>query len=408
MPGLGEEDKVKTMDGRPLSGVRVLDFSRVLAGPLCGRLLADQGAEVIKIEPPRRDITRTAPPLVAGFSPYFTQVNAGKLGISVDLSDPEVAGLMARLADGADVFLENFRPGVLARYGLDAPTLLRSNPRLIYCSISGYGQHGVWRDRRCYAPVVHGEAGIIASNARLHDSPARPEAMSHADIQSGLMAMGAISSALFDRERSGRGGHLDISLAEVSFYTNEFSAPELCGQTGPATYAGAASLILTLGDGTKVTTQGNPADSFRDWLAAMKRPELRDDPRFHRYGDRLRHRRELDEIILEFARSFESFDAFYRCVDPHRIAVGVVRSVSELAQTQWAKERGLVVEPSPGMRFPRVPYRTSRGEIGAVGRAPRRGEHNREALQRLLGLDDALLAALEERGALCAADDGIG
>ena len=131
------------MDDRPLSGIRVLDFSRVVAGPLCGRLLADQGAEVIKIEPPRRDITRTAPPLVGGFSSYFTQFNAGKVGISADLSDPEVAGLMARLAKDADVFLENFRPGVLARYGLDAEKLLGVNPRRLQLSphnlcLSGY------------------------------------------------------------------------------------------------------------------------------------------------------------------------------------------------------------------------------------------------------------------------------
>ena len=396
------------MDGRPLSGVRVLDFSRVIAGPICARMLADQGAEVVKVEPPQRDITRTAPPLVDGFSPYYTHVNAGKECISADLSDPEVARLMQQLADDADVFLENFRPGVLTRYGLDAETLRERNPRLVYCSISGYGQSGVWRDRRCYAPVVHGESGLIASNARLQDSDARTEAMSHADIQSGLMAMGAICSALFARERSGCGAHLDISLAEVNVYTNEFAAPELCGQTGPATYAGAASLLLTLADGSQVTTQGNPADNFRQWVAAMDAPELAEDPRFRRYRDRQQNRAALDEILLRFARSIENFDALHRRVDPHRIAVGVLRSVSELAQTPWALERGLVAEPRPGLRFPRVPFRSSQGEIGATRRGPRRGEHNRSALQRLLGLDDAALDALEARGALHSAEDGIG
>jgi CoA:oxalate CoA-transferase len=400
------EQQVTPSNDRPLSRVRVLDFSRVIAGPLCGRLLADQGAEVIKIEPPEHDMIRTAPPLTRGFGAYFTQMNAGKAGISADLTDPEVAQMIARLAREADVVLENFRPGILARYGLDAESLLGSNPRLVYCSISGYGQHGEWRDRRCYAPVVHGEAGMIASTARLHDSPARPEAMSHADIQAGLMAMGAISSALFDRERSGRGCHLDISLAEVSVYSNEFSGPELSGQTGPAIYAGAASLVLTLGDGTRVTTQGNPATTFRSWFAAMGRPELAEDPRFRGYSDRIQNRRELDQIILTFARGFESFDALYRCVDPHRIAVGVVRTVTELAKTPWAKERELVAEPVEGVRIPRVPYRSSRAEIGATDRAPKRGEHNREVLKSLLGIDDDTLAALEERGALCAAEDG--
>ncbi len=170
------------MGDGPLAGIRVLDFSRVVAGPLCGRLLADQGAEVIKIEPPARDITRTAPPLVDGFSAYYTHVNAGKLGVCADLSDPEVAELLAVMAKDADVVLENFRPGVLARHGLGAEQLMGRNPRLVYCSISGYGQTGPWSDRRAYAPVVHGESGLLASNARLHASPVRQEALSHADI----------------------------------------------------------------------------------------------------------------------------------------------------------------------------------------------------------------------------------
>lgn len=389
------------MSDGPLSGIRVLDFSRVLAGPLCGRMLADQGAEVIKIEPPRPDVTRTAPPIIDGFSAYHTHVNAGKLGVSVDLSDPEMVSLLVQMAQSADVLLENFRPGVLARYGLGAETLRKQNPRLIYCSISGYGQTGPWATRRAYAPVVHGESGLLASNARLHDVPVRQEAMSQADIQSGLMAMGAISAALFDRERTGSGQHLDISLADVSVYTNEFSAPELSGQTGPAQYAGAASVMLTLGDGTIVATQGNPSDNFRQWVRAMKRPELLDDPRFARHTARLEHRDDVNELLFEFARGFDSFEAFAAAVDPHRIAVGVVRTVSELAETPWAQQRGLVSEPVSGLRFPRVPYRSTRAEIGAQRRAPRRGEHNREVFARLLGLDQTALEQLEGRGALC-------
>jgi crotonobetainyl-CoA:carnitine CoA-transferase CaiB-like acyl-CoA transferase len=369
-------------------------------------MLADQGAEVIKIEPPQHDMTRTAPPVIDGFSAYYMHLNAGKKGLCVDLGDAEVARLIARLAENADVVIENFRPGVLARYGLGASELLERNPRLVYCSISGYGQTGLWAHRRCFAPVVHGEAGVIATNARLHAAPPRTEAQSHADIQSGLMAMGAIASALFARERTGRGRHLDISLAEVAVYANEFSAPELCGQTGKATFAGAASLILTLSDGTQVTTQGNPADNFRAWVDAMQRPDLLEDPRFARYPERLANRDALDEIVLGFARSFTSFDALYRCVDPHRIAVGVVRTVSELAATPWAMERGLVAEPEPGRRFARVPFRSSVGEIGATRRAPRRGEHNRETLLGLQGVDETLLRALEERGALASAEDG--
>lgn len=390
----------------PLAGIRVIDFSRVIAGPFCGRLLADQGAEVIKVEPPQRDITRTAPPLVDGFSAYYTHVNAGKLGLCVDLGDAEVAALIGRLVDGADVVIENFRPGTLAPYGLDAGTTRGRNPRLVYCSISGYGQHGVWSARRAYAPVVHGEAGLIASNARLHDAPARPEAMSHADFQAGLIATGAITTALFARERTGEGAHLDVSLAEASLYANEFGGPELSGQTGPATYAGAASLVLELADGTRVVTQGNPADNFKQWARAMGRPELTKDDRFERHRDRLRHRDEICEMILAFAKECASFEALHEKVDPHRIAVGIVRSVPQLAETEWAKERELVAEPVPGLRFARAPYRSSHGRVEARGRGPKRGEHNVEVLRRLLGVEPDVLDALHERGALIASDDG--
>lgn len=378
----------------------------MVAGPFCARMLSDQGAEVIKIEPPQRDMTRPAPPIVDGFGAYYTHLNAGKVGMSVDLKDSEVVELMLQLVDGADVLLENFRPGVLDRVGLGADAVMARNSRLIYCSISGYGQTGPWRDRRCYAPVVHGEAGVISTNARLHGSSARPEALSHADIQSGMMAMGAIASALFARERTGLGSRLDISLADVSVYTNEFAAPELSGQTGRAVYAGAASLVLTLGDGTQVATQGNPVDNFRQWARAMNREDLMTDARFRRYPDRLAHRAELDAIILDFARGVPRFEDLYARVDPHRLAVGVVRSVAELAQTDWASDRGLVAEPRPGLRFPRSPYRSSHGELGARGGAPVRGEHNRPVLKRLLDIPDERLEALEARGALCAADDG--
>ncbi|MCP5069706.1 MAG: CoA transferase [bacterium] len=390
----------------PLAGIRALDFSRVVAGPLCGRMMADQGATVIKVEPPQRDEARTAPPLIDGFSAYFTHLNAGKKGICVDLEDADVRTLLLSLVDGADVLIENFRPGTLARFGLGADALLERNPRLIYCSISGYGQRGSWASRRAYAPVVHGESGMIASNARLHAAPARPEALSHADFQAGFIAMGAIATALFARERTGRGRHLDVSLAEASVYANEFSAPELSGQQGAATYAGAASVVLTLADGTQVVTQGNPTDTFRKWAGAMDCPELLEDPRFARYPARQQHREDLCQIILDWALGIESFEALHVCVDPHRLAVGIVRSVCELAETDWAAERELLAEPIAGLRFARLPYRSSTDAIGARTRGPIRGEHNRQVLGQLEGVSEAMLDAMESKGAICCAKDG--
>src|SRR4051812_43911601 len=138
----------------PLHGIRVLDLSRVVSGPLCGRILADLGADVVKVEPPELDRTRTVPPFIDGLSPYFAQLNAGKRNVGIDLKTPGAADLIRRLAAVCDVFVENFRPGVLARYGLDADRLLTINPRLVYCSLTGWGQDGPWRDRRAYSPPV--------------------------------------------------------------------------------------------------------------------------------------------------------------------------------------------------------------------------------------------------------------
>jgi crotonobetainyl-CoA:carnitine CoA-transferase CaiB-like acyl-CoA transferase len=152
----------------PLTGVRVLDLSRVVSGPLCSRLLADLGAEVIKVEPPDGDVSRTVPPVVGGTGAYFTQMNAGKRNVCLDLKAPGAADVVARLAEASDVLLENFRPGVLARLGIDPAALRTRNPRLIVCSISGWGQDGPWRNRRAYAPLMHAEVGFIefAAGAR--------------------------------------------------------------------------------------------------------------------------------------------------------------------------------------------------------------------------------------------------
>jgi len=390
----------------PLSGIRVIDFTRVVAGPLCGRLLSDQGADVIKVEPLSPDMTRAAPPLVGGFSAYFAHFNAGKRGVSVDLGDPEAAAAVMTMVEGADVLIENFRPGVLSRFGLGAQDALRHNPRLVYCSISGYGQHGEWANRRCFAPVVHGESGLLASSARLSSSEVRPEPHSHADIQAAYLASMAISSALFDRERTGKGSHLDISLAEASVYSNEFTGPELSGQTGAAYYGGSACLVLTLGDGSMATTQGNPANTFKDWLAAMGRHELKSDDRFRRHADRLNHRAEIDEIILQWALTVPDFESLHEIVDPHGLAIGLVRNLTDLAETSWAKQRGLIAEPIAGLRHARVPYRSSQHQIGASGPPPERGEHNESVFVELADKTPEQVAAMTDRGALETAPDG--
>jgi CoA:oxalate CoA-transferase len=211
----------------PLLGVRVLDLSRMVSGPLCGRILADLGADVIKIEPPDGDRTRAVPPFVGGVSAYFAQMNAGKRNISVDFKVDGAAQVVARLASGADVLLENFRPGVLSRFGLDAETILAANPRLIYCSVTGWGQDGPWANRRAYAPLIHADTGLLELAARRRRRRPEQEVNQHADVYAALMATSAVLSALLHRANTGVGQHLDVAMGQVAPYVNEWAAVEL-------------------------------------------------------------------------------------------------------------------------------------------------------------------------------------
>ncbi len=190
---------------RPLEGLRVLDFSRVLAGPHCGRALADLGADVVKVEPPAGDLTRFATPRRASMSFYFAQQNAGKRNLSLDLTRPEATALLLRLVERADVLLENFRPGVMERLGLGYEAAAAANPRLVYASISGYGQDGPWAQRRAYAVVIHAEMGMTRRSIDHRGGPPANEPFSHADVYAGLECLAGILAALFQRERDGPG-----------------------------------------------------------------------------------------------------------------------------------------------------------------------------------------------------------
>src|SRR4051794_20642790 len=213
----------------PLDGVRVLDLSRVLSGPSCGKALADLGADVIKVEPPEGDLTRTAQPRVGGLPVYFAQQNCGKRCVSVDLRLEAGRDIVVDLAAASDVVLENFRPGVTDRLGVGYEAVRARNPRIVYCSISGYGQRGVMSDRRAYAPVMHAELGLMEFSARRLRAAPRPEAVSHADLYTGLQATIGILAALLQRDQFGEGQHIDVSMAEVMLQATEWTAVELAG-----------------------------------------------------------------------------------------------------------------------------------------------------------------------------------
>ena len=197
----------------PLAGIRVLDFTRVVAGPLATRILADQGAEVIKVEPPEGDLSRTFPPFQPEqVTPYFAQQNAGKHFCSFDLSKDKTPDLIAELAAECDVIVENFRPGVMAKYGLDYERLSKANSRLVYCSITGFGQTGPWAKRRAYAPIGHLESGLVEYDKRKNKREARQPSLVLGDSVTALSAAAAINALLVQAERQGSGGYLDVCM----------------------------------------------------------------------------------------------------------------------------------------------------------------------------------------------------
>ncbi|AKL74294.1 putative acyl-CoA transferase/carnitine dehydratase [Actinobacteria bacterium IMCC26256] len=431
--------------GRPLEGVRVLDFSRVLSGPIAGRVLHDLGAEVVKVEPPDGDLTRFALPKAGITSAYFAQQNTGKRNISLDLHRGEAVELLLQLATHFDVVIENSRPGVMDRLGLGYEALHARNPKIVYASITGYGQTGVWADRRAFAVVVHAEMGLLEAGGRWradaagsHDSHegeghADAEArlsieerrlaeldkerfhraqdpMSHADVYAGLHCSSAILAALIQRGRTGTGQHIDVDMAESLLHVNDFAHWDLAGasddpeMTRPS-LAPVYSPIVTTKDGQDLVLAGDPVANvnFGLYCKAMERTDLGELEIFST-ENRARHRHVMLDLLHDWAATFDRVEDLQARLDAAGIVNGVVRSIGDVADTQWARERGAIAEVDDRrggtVRIPQAPWRFSDAETGVRGVPAWRGEHNREVLQEFLGLNDDAINRLKADGTL--------
>jgi crotonobetainyl-CoA:carnitine CoA-transferase CaiB-like acyl-CoA transferase len=391
---------------KPLDGVLVLDLSRVLSGPSCGKALADLGARVIKVEPPEGDLTRTAQPRVGGLPVYFAQQNCGKECISIDLGSEAGQKLLRDLSDTVDVVLENFRPGVLDRFDLGYHAVKARNPAVVYCSITGYGQEGLMSARRAYAPVMHAELGLMEFTARKLGVPPRAEAVSHADLYAGLQATVGILAALRYRDHTGVGQHIDVSMAEVMLQSTEWTAVELVDSTSQLLHIFGSfnAPVLRLGDGTIVHIPGDPVSSFPAWCDAMLRPDLIADERFCTRAARSENRDAMLAILQEFAGTFSRFDDFEAALSKARLAVGVMQPLAHAAGEEWALERDALVDvgddTSGPLRLPRSPFRFSEVDAGTSGRPAWQGQHNRTVLHELLGLSDTEIDRLTDDGVL--------
>ena len=381
----------------PLAGIRVLDFTRVVAGPLATRILADQGAEVIKVEPPEGDLSRTFPPLLENeITPYFAQQNAGKLFCSFDLSHDETPQLVAELATKCDVIVENFRPGVMAKYGLDYETLSKKNPSLVYCSITGFGQTGPWANRRAYAPIGHLESGLIEYDERKNDRPARQPSLVLGDSVTALSAATSINAMLVQAERRGTGGHLDVCMIESLVYMQEWVSTELAGGWEP-TNGGFCheSPILELPNGELWGIAGSPVAWFPDLAVAMGRPELIEDQRFAAPTARDLHKDEIIDILTEWAASFEDFEGFLSVLESRSpFTAAQMVSIDDLASSDWARHRELLADTNTNLK---IPARNARGvDIGTTGRVAGMGADNESVLSSVLGYTKERIAALAD------------
>jgi len=395
---------------RPLDGIRVLDFTRVLSGPHCGRMLSDLGAEVIKIEPPEGDLTRFAFPRVGSMSTYFAQQNIGKLNMSMNLKKPEAIELVNRLVAQSDVLIENYRGGVMDSLGLGYDTLSEINPRLIYASITGYGTTGPWAHRRAYATVINAETGLTGIQADARNGELSNDPHSHADVYTGMEAAAGILAALFQREHSGVGQHVDVSMAQTMLYVNEHTQNELYEDDVPTdlirSFQPGDYPILTTGNGTLVVVSGHPAErgTFDLFAKAMKRPDMLTDPRFDTVAKRLANLAELQQVVRDWALTVQTAEEIEDTFAEAGLAMGVLRKMTDLADTDWAHDRNAIIsidDRSGGtFRIPNAPWQFSGADVSTQGVPKFRGEDNAEVLRRLLGVSAEEVAALTESGAL--------
>lgn len=375
----------------PLGGIRVLDMSRALAGPLTARLMCDLGADVVKLEPPEGDITRLWGAMIGGTPGFYHQQNVGKRNISVDLTDPLGPRLVTMLAAQADVLIENFRPGVMRKFGLDYAALQAVNPRLVMLSISGFGQEGPQAQRAAYAPTIHAESGAIARQAAERGVRPVDLPLANADTNAGLHGVIAVLAALLLRQSTGRGQHIDLAMIDAMIATDESTHFDL--EASHATKAPASDVWETAAGPIVIG-----GDFYSIWkrVSAVHALELEtaaDTPR----DEQLRVRR---AAVAAWLRRFPTQEALVESLEGMKLVWGEVRASGEIAIQPTIVHRGTIgaVDDRAGGTRPivRSPYRFSDAEAAVRGPAPWLGEHNEQVLREWLGDEEGDLSRWQD------------
>jgi crotonobetainyl-CoA:carnitine CoA-transferase CaiB-like acyl-CoA transferase len=382
---------------RPLDGIRILDLTRVLSGPYCTMQLGDLGAEVIKVERPvEGDDTRAfAPPFQGDQAAYFLSVNRNKKSITLDMKSNQAKEILWRLIDVSDVIVENFRPGAMDRLGLGYEAVAARRPSIVYCSISGFGDTGIQKDRPGYDVIVQGEAGIMDITGP-SDGPPYKVGVAVADLVSGLNASQGILAALFTRQSTGRGQFVRISMYEavaslLTFNASIFYAtgnsPRRRGNEHPTI---VPYETFEAADGWLNIGVAND-DLWQRFCSAAERLELKTDSRFSKASDRVRNR----EILVPLVRSVikeRTRDEWLKRLDKAGVPSGAIRSVGEVCESEVLKARDMVAQmqhASAGtVKAIKNPMHLSQTPLNSYKAPPALGEHTKEVLTGMLGYSD--------------------
>ncbi|MEX3786498.1 CaiB/BaiF CoA transferase family protein [Paraburkholderia sp. BR14374] len=397
-------DSVKT---GPLSGVRVLDLTQFLSGPFGTQILGDLGAEIIKIEPPGGELARGVPPyFVEGDSAYYLAVNRNKKSVVIDLKTERGAELVRELVAHTDVLVENNRPGVMTRLGLGEAELRACNPRLIYCSISGFGQTGPDRDLPAYDMIVQAMSGGMSLTGEPGRAPVRA-GIPIGDLAAGMYGVMGILAALVERQTSGQGRFVDVAMLDAqvamlcyqgAYYlmSGEVPEPQGRGHDSIPTYR-----AFECGDGVSLVVTANTERMWMDLCKAVGLPQIVNDPRFKGPAERLANKAALWEILEARFRA-EPAQSWLECLNSASIPAALVKTLDKALNAPQVAHRDMLVElrsqAGSQVRVPGNPIKFDIPGHADPGYPPHLGEHTNVVLGQYLGLDPDELRTLQNQG----------
>lgn len=394
----------------PLDSIRVLDVTRLLSGPFCTMLLADLGAEVIKVERPGEgDPARFLEPIVGDESAFFISVNRGKKSITLDISTQEGQRLFRNMVPHFDVLVENFVPGTMARFGLDYTGLEKINPRMVYASISGFGQDGPLSGRPALDIIVQAMGGIMSITGQPGGPPIRP-GPSLGDSTAGIFTALAIVSALWQRQSSGRGQYIDMSMldCQVTMMENAFSRyfgnGQVPGPLGSRHPSAAPFQAFKAADGYFVVALlTNDPETWRRFCRAIGRADLAEDGRFQDNSGRIKHIEQLSGTLQQVFSGAPIAHWLERLIEAD-IPCSPVNDTRDVTENPQVRHRGMLADiPLPQIgswQVANTPFKMSGGDTGPAGASPGLGEDTREVLGRLLGLSDPEIDSLKASGVI--------